>query len=104
MPRIPRIGNVTGKIKMEIKIACTWGDGPDVAMNLHPSEADQEGMMMFGDDLIPVDLTADEAMALAGELLVAARQAKELEELAATYADEELKKEMQDEQNGQATD
>ncbi len=61
---------------MKIDISCAWGDGPDVAMNLHPSEEEQEGIKQFGDGLIPVDLTAKEAKELSSKLFMAAVQAE----------------------------
>jgi len=70
---------------MKIEVACAWGDGPDVAMNLHPSDEDKEGFAMFGDDLIPVDLTAEMAYGLAFELMAAALEAKKLRQIAEAH-------------------
>lgn len=70
---------------MRIHVDCTWGDGPDVAMNLHPSEEEQKGIKMFSDDLIPIDLTVEEARELAGKLLMSAMQADLLEQAASSH-------------------
>lgn len=73
---------------MKIDVNCTWGDGPDVAMNLHPSKEEQEGMKIFSDDLIPVDFTVEEARKLANKLLISAMQAELLEQAASSYYSE----------------
>jgi hypothetical protein len=53
--------------KMEFRAVCTWGDGPDVLLKIDAN--------MF-------DLTASDAKKLANELLVAAHNAEEIEQVA----------------------
>lgn len=71
-----------------MKAECAWGDGPDVLVSLdgslmilnegpHDGEAWKHGAVSDGS----ADLTIDEAEALAGELLAAARQVRSLDEL-----------------------
>jgi hypothetical protein len=52
---------------MSIKAECTWGDGPDVLLNLNGK--------LF-------DLTADAAEKLAHDLMIAANNARELDSIA----------------------
>lgn len=56
----------------KIVIACTWGDGPDVLMDISSGGA-----------IIPLDLTAKDARAIAQALNQAADQSDELDALAA---------------------
>jgi hypothetical protein len=69
-----------------IKATCTWGDGPDVLLSLedhrlmcyeHPHDYEHgvHGFINNGS----TDLTADEAISLAMDLLKAAQGAKELD-------------------------
>lgn len=78
---------------MKIDVSCAWGDGPDVAMNLHPSKKEQEGIRQFGDDLIPVDLTAKEAKELSSKLFMAAMQAELSEQDASCHFEHKEPKE-----------
>jgi hypothetical protein len=66
-----------------IKVACTWGDGPDVLLCIY-----KQGK--GGVSVISFDLTAEEAISLANELTSKAEQAKHLERVA-TLHDEQSK-------------
>jgi len=55
---------------MEVKASCTWGDGPDVLLNIQ-------------DTLY--DLTSEQAKRLANELLQAAQNADELDSTAKNH-------------------
>ena len=61
---------------MRVDIFCAWGDGPDVGINVHLTEQEQRDWSL---GLIPIDLTADEAIEMAHKLLSAAEGAKELD-------------------------
>ena len=72
-----------------MKAECTWGDGPDVLVMLNGThimlyeypknyERFKHGEVSQGS----LDLTSDEALLLAGELISAANSAKELDYLA----------------------
>ena len=78
------------------KATCTWGDGPDVLLSLEddwfvlyedpkhqaPPRGDyQHGYVTKGS----MDLTADEALALAAKLTEAANSAKELDSMCDEY-------------------
>lgn len=56
---------------VEYKAACTWGDGPDILMTITDN-----GNKLF------YDLTVDQALKLAAELEMQARNAQGLERLA----------------------
>ncbi len=57
---------------MKIKAFCAWGDGPDVGINLTLTE---EERLAWQAGLVPIDLTADEALSLAAKLVLCAQQA-----------------------------
>ena len=71
------------------RAVCTWGDGPDVILDLkddtfvlyetpiHIKSSSMHGHVTKGS----MDLTADEALQLAGELEAAAHSAKELDRM-----------------------
>lgn len=60
---------------MKLEPACTWSDGPDVAINIYTKSG----------ELVPLDLTADEADELAAKLKACAARARELEEILRKY-------------------
>ena len=73
-------------MKENIKVSCTWGDGPDVLLSLegkclmlheHPIDYNKSthGFISKGS----IDLTAKEALDLAQTLINAAKQALDLD-------------------------
>jgi len=60
-----------------VTVECTWGEGPNVSMAIHRSERHVKNWKEY----IPLDLTSDEAERLAHMLLMAAKQARELDDL-----------------------
>ncbi len=58
---------------MKIEPNCTWGDGPDVAINLTRTE--KEGSAFTDPNFWAIDLTAAEARELAAKLFLCAYQA-----------------------------
>lgn len=75
---------------------CTWGDGPDVLLDLkddvfilyekpiHVKSSSVYGHVTKGS----MDLTADEALQLAGELEAAAHNAKEMDRMCEEHEEE----------------
>lgn len=61
-------------MKPGIDVFCAWGDGPDVGINLRIPAYALRG------DLMMVDLTADEALAMSEQLRNAALAAKKMDE------------------------
>ncbi len=62
----------------EISLSCTWGDGPDVAVNIH-FDHDRLARSYRGEGFLPLDLTSDEAIEIGRAMIQAGEQAKELE-------------------------
>jgi hypothetical protein len=58
---------------MKIKVNCTWGDGPDVLLQLFTKD---------GTRITSFDLTSEEALDLAVDLEKAAEWAKQMERMA----------------------
>jgi hypothetical protein len=54
-----------------LNLFCGWGDGPDVGINYSDGRVDI---------MVPIDLTADEALELAFELTRYAQTAKKLDQ------------------------
>jgi len=81
------------------KATCTWGDGPDVILDLkddvfilyedpiHVRSSSIHGHVTKGS----MDLTTDEALVLAGELEAAANNAKELDRVCKEHDEAEAK-------------
>lgn len=69
----------------EISTSCTWGDGPDVAMNIKRS---QKHIDTWGPKFVPLDLTAQQAITLGNQLIMGGRQAMSLEKLATEHDEE----------------
>ncbi len=65
----------------EISLSCTWGDGPDVAVNIH-FDHERLARNYRGQGFLPLNLTSDEATEIGLALLQAGAQAKELELIA----------------------
>lgn len=71
-----------------MKVSCTWGDGPDIVLDLSGST-----LILFEDPINKdkwkngtvsngnMDLTAQEAKQLAQDLLMAAQEVEELEKI-----------------------
>lgn len=79
----------------DVKVSCTWGDGPDVMVtfnnevfilyeNPHHLKNWSHGIVKKGS----FDLTAEQARALAGDLLMAANSAEALDAQLEAYEDE----------------
>lgn len=70
---------------MEIKAFCAWGDGPDVGINVKFTE--EEIVNMYSctptplEPLFPIDLTIESAKKLGLELIQAATEAEELNQI-----------------------
>ena len=62
----------------EISLSCTWGDGPDVAVNIH-FDHEKLAKNFRGSGFLPLDLTGDEAIEIGHALIQAGVQANELE-------------------------
>lgn len=60
----------------KIDISCTWGDGPDVCVNI---KHDPKKRICWPDGFFPIDLTADEANDIGKRLIEASKQAKEID-------------------------
>lgn len=58
----------------ELSVFCGWGEGPDVGINVH-----HNGQM------IPIDMTADEALLMADTLIACAKAAIALSKQADTH-------------------
>lgn len=58
----------------KIDISCTWGDGPDVCVNVH---FDPKKRACWRDGFFPMDFTGDEAIEAGERLIEAGKQAKE---------------------------
>ncbi len=70
----------------EISLSCTWGDGPDVAVNIH-FDHEKLAKNFRGSGFLPLDLTSDEAVEIGRALIQAGEQAKELVRLAESLDD-----------------
>ncbi len=70
----------------QVNISCTWGDGPDVLFDLHRSEKHME---TWKGNLVPLDLTAEEAIHMGKHLISCGKQALALEQVAKDHDDEE---------------
>ena len=92
-------GNNKIDVKSNIKAECTWGDGPDVILGLSGSKmilleapTVKDGGFIHGTICEGnLDLTVEEALTLANELISAAYQANELEQTCKDH-DEEMDK------------
>lgn len=60
----------------KIDISCTWGEGPDVCVNIHRSP---EKCSNWPVGFFPIDLTGDEAIEIGRKLIEAGTQAKEMD-------------------------
>lgn len=69
-----------------IDIECTWGDGPDVLMNIHRSK---EHVQYWKAGFVPLDLTADQAIRMGHNLIDRGLRALELEQIAQEYMEKE---------------
>lgn len=61
--------------------SCTWGDGPDVCVNIH-FDHKRLAKNYMGEGFLPLDFTSDEAIEIGRALIQAGEQAKELERFA----------------------
>lgn len=68
LTRFAKVGGAMTKIPTELSVFCGWGEGPDVGFNVH-----------HNGELIPIDMTADEALLLAETITACALRAKELD-------------------------
>lgn len=60
----------------QIDVSCTWGDGPDVCVNIHRDSVKCNGYLK---GIFPLDFTGDEAIEIGKKLIVAGKQAKEID-------------------------
>ena len=71
-----------------VKISCTWGDGPDVCVNIHH---DSKKRKNWPEGFFPMDLTGDEAVLIGHRLIECGKQAKEMDRFAEQYFENEGK-------------
>jgi len=69
-----------------IDISCTWGDGPDVCVNI---KRDIEKLRNWSKGFFPIDFTGDEAILIGQRLIECGKQAKEMDRCAAEYFENE---------------
>lgn len=66
----------------KIDISCTWGEGPDVCVNIYDNHVFRKG---YTKGFYPLDFTAEEAIQIGKSLIDAGEQAqrmkREIEEL-----------------------
>ncbi len=71
--------DVGGRGDINVNINCTFGEGPDVALDITAPIDRLENTHSRG--FIPIDLTFDEAIAIGSALIEAASDAKRLSEV-----------------------
>ena len=60
----------------KIDISCTWGDGPDVCVNIYRDSVKCDG---WRDGFFPLDFTRGEAIKIGQKLIEAGKQAKKMD-------------------------
>jgi hypothetical protein len=70
----------------EIGLSCTWGDGPDVCVNIQFDPKKRANYK--GEGFFPIDFTGDEAIEIGLALMQAGQQAKALDKAYMEYFDE----------------
>jgi len=78
------------KTNEEIDVSCTWGDGPDVCVNIY---YDHKKLDRWTKGFFPMDFTGDEAIEIGHKLIQAGEQAKELDRCYEDYMKSERKNE-----------
>ncbi len=77
---------------MKIDAFCAWGDGPDVGINITFTEEEIENMYSCTSTpfkpLLPIDLTVKSAKKLGIELIQAAMEAEELNQICEEHDNE----------------
>ncbi len=68
--------------KMKISVSCTWGDGPDVCVNINYP---LEGLKNWSKGFFPLDFTGDEAIKIGEALIKAGKEAKSWDESVMKY-------------------
>lgn len=66
--------------KDKIDISCTWGDGPDVCVNIYRNP-ESPSLNDYDNEFVPLDFTGDEAIKMGHMLIEAGRQAKKMDDL-----------------------
>lgn len=61
---------------MKINVFCAWGEAMDVGINLHRTP---EEIKNWPGELVPIDLTSQEAREIAAQLIACADAADKLE-------------------------
>jgi len=62
----------------DISISCTWGDGPDVCVNIkYDPKLTRTHFNLNG--FFPLDLTGDEAISVGNQLIISGNHAKSLD-------------------------
>jgi len=72
----------------KIDISCTWGDGPDVCVNIY---YDYRRHKHLTKGFFPLDFTGEEAIVIGRKLIQAGQQAKRLDVSVEKYFDNERK-------------
>ena len=61
----------------KVEIGCTWGDGPDVCVNInYPPEK----LKRWTKGFFPIDFTGDEAILIGNLLIKCGKQAKAMDD------------------------
>lgn len=71
-----------------VDISCTWGDGPDVCVNIHH---DPKKRKNYSEGFFPMDFTGDEAILIGRRLIKCGKQAKEMDYSVKQYFENEGK-------------
>lgn len=63
----------------KVSVSCTWGEGPDVWVNIYRDSVKVKG---WKDGIFPMNFTSEEAIQMGQMLIQAGKRAKELEQIA----------------------
>lgn len=73
--------------KDEINVSCTWGDGPDVCVNIkYDPKQTRQNFNLNG--FFPLDFTGDEAIRMGYLLIQAGQQAKRMDDSYRQYCED----------------
>jgi len=74
--------NIMTNYGVKIAVACTWGDGPDVLINVHDHRVSTKG---FTPGFYGMDLTGDQAIQMGEALIAAGKKAHDWDKTLAAY-------------------
>lgn len=69
----------------KVEIGCTWGDGPDVCVNINYKP---EELKRWTKGFFPLDFTGDEAILIGSLLIKCGTQAKEMDDSYRRYCED----------------